>query len=237
MDFGAATIGSLSMSAAPIREEVRPTSNSTISMTPDACANSSSPRGPSFTAGRTGFDEREATVFVEDAVIQKTLPEYRIEGFLSADQVAVLELPPDSLSLSDLHAYVRILNRRGENSERYSLAFYQKICLPLTTGVMVLVSLSFIFGSTRTQNAWHRIFLGMLAGTTIYLANQIFGQLALVFHVPPLPMILLRSVSFFSRRSGSCDGLLDRKIRPRLAGSTLPPSKRRIHSTSGCTEL
>lgn len=133
----------------------------------------------------------EATVFAENDIIRTTLREYRIEDFLSPGQVAVLELPPDSLSLSDLRTYIQTLERRGQNPERYTLAFYRRICAPATTGAMVLLSLSFIFGSTRMRNVWQRIFGGMLAGTLIYLMNLIIGQISLVLHLPPLPMTLL----------------------------------------------
>lgn len=136
------------------------------------------------------FPEAQATVFNAEEITQKTLPDYRIDDFLSPRQVAVLELPADSLSLSGLREYIRILEGRGQNAERYALAFWQKVCSPLTTGVMVLLSLTFIFGPTRVRNAWQRIFAGMLAGTFIYLLNQIFGQLSLVLHLPPLPMTL-----------------------------------------------
>lgn len=133
----------------------------------------------------------EATIFDEDFITQKTAPEYRIEDFLSSSQVAVLELSPDSLSLSDLHAYIRILERRGQSADRYALAFWQKMCLPVTIGSMELLSLTFIFGSIRVRNAWQRIFLGILVGTLIYLTNQVLGQLGLVLHLSPLLVTLL----------------------------------------------
>lgn len=135
--------------------------------------------------------DAKVTVFNEGHIDQKTQSEYRINDFLSSGQVAVLELPADSLSISGLHAYIQILARKGQNADRYVLAFWQKICSPLTTGVMALLSLTFIFGSTRVQNAWRRLFLAMLAGTLVYLMNQIFGQLSLVLLVSPLLMTLL----------------------------------------------
>jgi len=98
----------------------------------------------------------------------------------------VLELPPDSLSLSDLQGYIQVLQERKQNARSYALAFWQKICLPVTTGAMVLLSLTFIFGSTRKRNASQRIFFGMLVGVVFYLSNQIVGNLGLVFDLPPL---------------------------------------------------
>lgn len=135
--------------------------------------------------------DAEATVFTADGAARETLPEYALKGFLSPDQVTVLELPPDSQSLSELYAYILILERGGQNAERYALAFWQKALRPVTTSVMVLLSLTFIFGPTRVRNAWQRIFLGALMGTLIYLMNQICGQLSLVLHFSPLLMTLL----------------------------------------------
>jgi lipopolysaccharide export system permease protein len=105
--------------------------------------------------------------------------------------MAVLELPADSLSLSDLRSYIVSLEERGQNTETYALAFWQKICLPFSTGSMVLLSLTFIFGSTRLRNAGQRILAGMLVGILFYLANQIFGHLGVILNLPPLLMTLL----------------------------------------------
>jgi lipopolysaccharide export system permease protein len=111
---------------------------------------------------------------------------YRLTSFLTPAQVSTLELPADSLSLSDLWGLIRSLNQRSENSKAYALAFWQKVCLPVTTGIMVLLSLPFIFGSTRIRNASQRIFIGMLVGVVFYLANQIVGNLGLILDLPPL---------------------------------------------------
>jgi lipopolysaccharide export system permease protein len=127
-----------------------------------------------------------AQLFNAEGVAVNPISVYHLKGFLTPGQVAVLELPADSLSLSDLWSYIRSLDRRGENSEAYALAFWQKICLPITTGAMVLLSLTFIFGSTRIRNAAQRIFAGMLTGVVFYLINQILGHLGLIFDLPPL---------------------------------------------------
>jgi lipopolysaccharide export system permease protein len=128
----------------------------------------------------------QAKVFEGDIVAERSMHEYQLEAFLTPSQVAVLELPPDSLSLSDLWSYIRSLDERGENSAAYSLAFWQKVCVPVTTSAMVLLSLTFIFGSTRIRNAAQRIFAGMLTGVVFYLTNQIVGHLGLIFNIAPL---------------------------------------------------
>ena len=128
----------------------------------------------------------QAKVFDGESVSVSLMDHYRLTSFLTPVQVSILELPADSLSLSDLWGFIRSLNQRSENSKAYALAFWQKVCLPVTTGIMVLLSLTFIFGSTRIRNASQRIFIGMLVGVVFYLANQIVGNLGLILDLPPL---------------------------------------------------
>jgi lipopolysaccharide export system permease protein len=108
-----------------------------------------------------------------------------IEGFLSAEQVGILELPPDSLSLTDLCGYVRGLKERGQNADRYALSFWQKISLPLTNLAMMLVALTFIFGYRRDITAGRRIILATTVGIVLYLLNQIIGHLGLLLNLHP----------------------------------------------------
>ena len=132
----------------------------------------------------------EAKRFEGESVIMLPIRQYILKGFLTSDQVSILELPADSLSLSDLWNYIQSLQERGQNYQAYALAFWQKVCLPVTTGIMVLLSLSFVFGSTRIRNAGQRIFTGMLVGILFYLSNQVFGHLGLILDLPPLPTTL-----------------------------------------------
>jgi lipopolysaccharide export system permease protein len=128
----------------------------------------------------------QAKMFDGETVAVYPMDHYRLTSFLTPAQVSILELPPDSLSLSDLWGFIRSLNQRSENSKAYALAFWQKVCLPVTTGIMVLLSLTFIFGSTRIRNASQRIFIGMLVGVVFYLTNQIVGHVGLILDLPPL---------------------------------------------------
>ena len=101
------------------------------------------------------------------------------------EQIGILEMPPDSLSLTDLAGYIDGLQQRGQNSDRHSLALWQKLTLPFVNGAMVLLSLTFIFGPTRSRSAGQRIFLGTIVGILFYLANQICGHLGLILNIHP----------------------------------------------------
>ncbi len=108
-----------------------------------------------------------------------------LKSFLSPEQMGILELPPASLSLSDLYSFVEGLRKRGQNADRYSLALWQKLTLPATIAAMVMLSLAFIFGPTRSITAGRRIVMASMAGVGIYLAYQVVGHLGLLLELPP----------------------------------------------------
>jgi lipopolysaccharide export system permease protein len=120
-----------------------------------------------------------------DVIRAEQMTQYRLEGFLTPNQVQILKLPPDSLSLSDLHAYIRNLRAREQNTKTYEHAFWQKICQPVTTSAMVLFALTFIFGPVRVRTAGKRIAIGTIVGIMLYFIIQILGYLGLLLNLPP----------------------------------------------------
>lgn len=140
-------------------------------------------------------------IIVDNEVTTKRMASLTLDSFLSADQVSVLELPPYSLSISNLMRYIDALRQSGQNADRYSIALWRKLSIPLTTGAMVLLSLSFIFGSTRTISAGYRITMGAFVGIILYFADQMIMQWGLLLNVNPLvtamiPVLLISSIAF-----------------------------------------
>ncbi len=135
--------------------------------------------------------EALSRTFRGEAVTVERLADYRLPAFLSPGQVSVLQLPAESLSLSELWSYIRTLQERGQNVKSYALAFWQKIFLPATTGAMVLLSLSFVFGSTRMRSAGQRVFAGVVTAVAFQLSTQLIGHLGLLYDIPPLVTTLL----------------------------------------------
>ena len=51
---------------------------------------------------------------------------------------------------------------------------------------MMLLALSFVFGSMRSVTMGARIMLGVITGFLFYLSNETLGPLAVVYNLPPL---------------------------------------------------
>ena len=147
----------------------------------------------------------EEKTFSEQGIIAHHRASQTLDAFLSTEQLSILELPPDSLSLSDLYHYVRGLKERGQNAERHALSLWQKLSLPLTNVGMILLALTFIFGHSREITTGRRIVLASMAGIFIYLINQILGHLGLLLDLHPAfitlaPVFVIFSISIWLLR-------------------------------------
>ncbi len=130
-------------------------------------------------------------------IITKSINTLTMDFFLNAEQVSVLELPPYSLSIPNLIRYIAALQQSGQNTDRQSIALWRKLTVPLTTGAMVLLSLSFVFGSTRSTGAGYRITSGALIGILLYFSDQMIMQWGMLLNLKPLIITLIPVVLIF----------------------------------------
>jgi lipopolysaccharide export system permease protein len=143
--------------------------------------------------------------FTDQGISTQQIPQLTLHSFLSSDQVDVLELPADSLSAIDLYRYIEAMRNSGQNADRYALALWRKIGVPLTTGAMVLLSLPFVFGSTRMITAGKRIMMGSFVGIVFYFGDQLIAHLGLLLSLTPVitamtPVILISGIALWQMR-------------------------------------
>lgn len=133
----------------------------------------------------------EKREFSPAGISRETFTELTLDLSLNAKQLGILNLPPESLSPTNLYRYINILQRRGQNADHYVMALWQKLSAPLTTGAMLLLSLPMIFGPIRDTSAGLLITIAVLIGIFAYLANNIIGDLGLLFNFPPPVTVLM----------------------------------------------
>ena len=113
-------------------------------------------------------------------VSEETLSRIVWDSPFNREEMRLLTLPASSLAPSDLFRYIGILERKNQNVLRYELAFWEKIFMPLKTGLMILVALPFAFGPLRSASAGKRIMLGGLVGIGYYLTTEILEHLGIL---------------------------------------------------------
>lgn len=124
---------------------------------------------------------------------------------LTPDIIASASLSADRLSVLELMGFIVYLRENGLASERYEVAMWTRMFLPLATGGMILLAIPFVFGSNRGRGTEQRVLLGVLVGIGFYLFNGVFSQLGLLYHLPPLisavvPTVVVYSLSLYLMR-------------------------------------
>ena len=118
------------------------------------------------------------------------------ETNLTPDKLGAVSLRPTSLSISGLYNYISFLRETGQDVSRFELTFWRKIFQPVSVGVMMLLALSFIFGSLRSVTAGARIVTGICFGFLFYVVNEIFGQMSIVYNMPAVFGAFMPSLLF-----------------------------------------
>lgn len=120
------------------------------------------------------------------------------ETNLTPDKLGAVSLRPTSLSISGLYEYIAFLKETGQDARRFELTFWRKIFQPVSVGVMMMLALSFIFGSLRSVTAGARIVTGICFGFLFYVVNEIFGQMSVVYNMPAVFGALIPSLIFIA---------------------------------------
>jgi len=103
---------------------------------------------------------------------------------------------PNDLSLRALHKSLKFGEGLTSGSQAVQLAFWKRLIQPISSLVMMLLAIPFIFGPLRNAANSLRLVIGIIVGFCFYYSNQFFGPLVLIFHWPPLLGALLPSVCF-----------------------------------------
>jgi len=143
--------------------------------------------------------------FTKQGIATRLIASQVLDSFLSSEQVGILELPASSMSAADLHRYIRAMKESGQNADRYALALWRKLSLPLTTGAMILLALPYIFGSSRRVTAAKRIVIGSFVGIALYFADQLAVHLGLLLSLHPVitalaPVVLIAGIAGWQLR-------------------------------------
>ncbi len=138
----------------------------------------------------TRFADSATTVVGDETVAWSTLAP---DGTPLVDPavLASLSTSPEELSARALIDQVGYLRANSLESRSVELALWSKLANPLSTLVMLMLSLPFAFGSARGGGAGQKIFVGIMLGIGYVLLNRLLVQLALANGLPPAASALL----------------------------------------------
>jgi len=119
------------------------------------------------------------------------------KAWFNPDFLEVVMVNPETMPAWTLYQYANYLESNGVDSRKYKQAFWTKIISPISTMLMVIAALPFIFGSLRLTSSGHRVLIGTLVGIVFHLASQVFNYVGLVYHINPFLAASLPTTVFF----------------------------------------
>ncbi len=136
--------------------------------------------------------------WIEDNKVHgRRLASEQLSSVLTPDMLGVFAVKPEGLSGWRLFRYIQHLEQNKQDTSRYLLALWHKIMLPLSTGVMVILAIPFVFGHLRSGALGSRLLIGIVLGLAFYLINRVFGYFGLLYGLPPALGAILPAALFF----------------------------------------
>ena len=108
------------------------------------------------------------------------------ESRVTPQILSVFLIKPEQLSFVQLNRYIQHLNENQQKTDLYELAFWNKIMLPLSTAMMVILAVPFVFVNVRSGGLERNLFIGIMLGVGFYVINKSFGYFVLASGLPPL---------------------------------------------------
>jgi lipopolysaccharide export system permease protein len=111
------------------------------------------------------------------------------------DLINSLEKDPKELPTLTIIKQIQFLSDNRLRSGVFEVELYKRLIQPFTLIAMILLSMLFIFGSTRDATLGRKIFFGISLGLSFELLSRVGGALALSFHLNPLYSSLVPTLS------------------------------------------
>lgn len=94
------------------------------------------------------------------------------------------QIDPQYLTLTNLFGIASYQMKQKEGPNVYWATLLAKLLLPLNVCALAFLSLSFVFGSTRSFSAGSRIFIGIIVGLVFYFISRLTVPIHVALHIP-----------------------------------------------------
>ena len=162
-------------------------------------------RSARYTGEKWQLEKVQQTDFRREPVQTNQASFLLWDKLLNPDLFDVVSIFPENMSAIELYQYSNYLKDNDLESSQYDLAFWIKIFTPLSSLVMLLIALPFVFGSQRSAGTGNRVMIGLLLGIGFFLLNRTMNYLGQVYSFYPFisasaPVVLVALASFYALR-------------------------------------
>ena len=125
------------------------------------------------------------TIIHDDRTQARDISEMKWDVLLHPNSLNVSGSEPDEMTLPELRQYLHAQKISQQTAYNYQLAYLQRLMQPLTTVVMMVLAIPFIFGPLRSSTMGSKLLTGATVGFGFHIVNRFFGPVSQVFQWPP----------------------------------------------------
>ena len=151
------------------------------------------------------LEDIEQSVIDNEKIVKNDLKLAAWGSLLNPDVINLVTIKPDYLPLWGLLEYIEYLKQNEQNSQRYDQALWSKLVSPFTILALIVLAVPLVKSGSRTVAVGQRVFMGCLAGLIFHVANQISGQMGMVYSINAavsaiLPTLVIASLTLWLLR-------------------------------------
>jgi lipopolysaccharide export system permease protein len=122
----------------------------------------------------------------DEGVATRHLPEFDVESTVSPEFLGIAVVNPNELPIRGLYRYVQHLRANGLESRSWEVAVWSRIARSLSTILMCMLAVPFVFGPLRSTGAGSRTVIGIVVGVAYFLVNRLLENSGDVYALNPL---------------------------------------------------
>ena len=130
------------------------------------------------------------SLFENRVVTSETYSQINWRVDLSPELLSVLLIDPDEQSISGLYQFANYFKDQGLDSGPYYMAFWKKLLQPLSTMVLVILAISFVFGPLREATMGARVFSALGVGLIFTILQRLMEPASLLYGFSPFLAVL-----------------------------------------------
>ena len=142
------------------------------------------------------LQEIDETVINHPLITKTYTKEDYVDTLISRKLINIKTHKSSRLSLADVSQNIEYLTKNNLDSSVQKKIYWEKIFMPLSTVVMLFLSMPFIFGKHRSANLSKRLVLGLFIGIGFFIIVSILPNLGMVLGVLPFINVLLPHILF-----------------------------------------
>lgn len=144
-----------------------------------------------YSGGRWQLSRQRISHFEGDRVRVEHRIQAEWHSQIKPELLGLLAQDPTEMSIQDLLSFDDYMQSQNLVSQPHQLELWSKLLQPLAIFSLVLIAVSFVFGSLRSVTMGQRVLVGIMVGLVFKFSQDLLGPASTVYGFSPLVAVLI----------------------------------------------